>query len=350
MRTADGRLAPILTHLNDDTTWLCQLPLPEPAAEETGREYYSILVDPWLAGSQVDVGRWFSEQWHARRSKVESIWEIEELIRGRNAAAAASRAGASRRPRRSNSESWQRDGLERSPVDLVVVSYEFADHCHKETLLDVDGDVPVFATKKAAHLIRSWSHFRIVKDIPDFGSAGSDWRRTSFHPLPGWVGISSIPSQGSGLSYIHGAVLISFGSDEGSAAKSILYSPHGIVPEDARCIRQAQPQLETLLLLHGANDVSITPWSWGRLNLGATNGVKLQHALRPKYWIGTHDERKTAAGIIGYLLRWHTWTVSEILKLASEQKGRDSEGENGASDEDEVNFVQVGNGESLVLR
>lgn len=36
---------------------------------------------------------------------------------------------------------------ERTLIDAVAVSHEFTDHCHRETLEEVHGDVPVFATE-----------------------------------------------------------------------------------------------------------------------------------------------------------------------------------------------------------
>lgn len=83
--------------------------------------------------------------------------------------------------------------------------------------------------------------------------------------------------------------------------------------------------------------------------MGAPNGVKLQQALRPKYWIGTHDGNKKASGLISYILQWQTWSVSEILKMASEGRQKHGE-ENGSEPEEDGRFVVVGNGECIVLR
>jgi L-ascorbate metabolism protein UlaG (beta-lactamase superfamily) len=32
-------------------------------------------------------------------------------------------------------------------IDVVAISHEFTDHCHKDTLLEVSKDVPVLATE-----------------------------------------------------------------------------------------------------------------------------------------------------------------------------------------------------------
>jgi L-ascorbate metabolism protein UlaG (beta-lactamase superfamily) len=34
-----------------------------------------------------------------------------------------------------------------SCIDAVVICHEFTDHCHKDTLLELEREVPVFGTK-----------------------------------------------------------------------------------------------------------------------------------------------------------------------------------------------------------
>lgn len=54
----------------------------------------------------------------------------------------------------------------------------------------------------------------------------------------------------------------------------------------------------------------------GKLNLGGQNGVKLVHACKPRYWIGTHDEVKRASGLVSKVLKRKIWTVEEALREA----------------------------------
>jgi L-ascorbate metabolism protein UlaG (beta-lactamase superfamily) len=44
---------------------------------------------------------------------------------------------------------------EGSYIDAVIICHEFADHMHKETLLEISPTVPIFATAKAFSAIRS---------------------------------------------------------------------------------------------------------------------------------------------------------------------------------------------------
>jgi hypothetical protein len=131
---------PLLHHLNADTSWLLQVPRPASAIKHGSRIYYNILIDPWFVGGQSDVARWFSQQWHATESAVKSIAEVEELIRQIEILVGGLRLGKGR----------QRNGemaVEETLIDAVAISHEFTDHCHKDTLLEVHKDVPVFATE-----------------------------------------------------------------------------------------------------------------------------------------------------------------------------------------------------------
>jgi hypothetical protein len=156
---------PLLHHLNADTSWLLQLPRPSfrrgsttstSSADHTSssyesaglsrrlrtkrstqslrpaRAYYNILIDPWFTGGQSDVAPWFSQQFHAETSAVRHIRDVEALARDVEVLAGADNLDEPEDGR------W---------IDLVVVSHEFTDHCHKETLLEVDPSIPVFASE-----------------------------------------------------------------------------------------------------------------------------------------------------------------------------------------------------------
>jgi hypothetical protein len=129
---------PILHHLNADTSWLLQIPRPANAVKHGSRIFYNVLIDPWFVGGQSDVAKWFSQQFHATASAVQSVAEVEELARQVEILAGGLRTG-------------KRGGMamadDESLVDVVAISHEFTDHCHKETLLEVHRDVPVFATE-----------------------------------------------------------------------------------------------------------------------------------------------------------------------------------------------------------
>jgi hypothetical protein len=145
---------------------------------------------------------------------------------------------------------------------------------------------------------------------------------------------------GNDLLYYHSAILITFPSSPSSSsaeAEGILYTPHGISPSDLTTLFTAEPKISMLALLHGLQDISLHSWvKKAQLNMGAHNGLKVVRLLRVKYWVGTHDEVKKGGGVVGWFLR----RVGVSLQQALEEEGK-----NGG----EVKFVEVGNGESLVL-
>jgi hypothetical protein len=134
---------PILHKLNADTTWLLQIPRPASAIKHGSRIYYNILIDPWLQGPQSDVAKWFSQQWHASESAVGSIAEVDELALQIEILTGGLRMGK-------GSLRFRREVDTETLIDAVAVSHEFTDHCHKDTLLEVHKDVPVFATEVSA--------------------------------------------------------------------------------------------------------------------------------------------------------------------------------------------------------
>lgn len=377
---------PILHHLNPDTSWLLQIPRPQNAVKRGARFHYNILIDPWLRGGQSDVASWFSQQFHATDSAVQSVGELEELIREIEILSSELRLGAGRK---TVVELDEELGGDESLIDAVAVSHEFTDHCHKDTLLEIHPDVPVFAIKEAAKLIESWRHFRTVTTVNGFGADGdTDWRSTSLPPLPEWIGISRLLQVDDVLKY-HAALMITFNNRHGNAqsklaktsnhmkngtrkrhysaiepnedeetAEAIVYTPHGMHSGDLALIPKAQPAISTLAFLHGLHNVRVGTAS-GRTalqsNLGAHNGLKAQRILNASYWIGTHDEVKKGGGFIAWFLQRDVLTLKDALD--EERKSR-QDGDKGMANGElgrvldsfsDTNWCDLRNGESKIL-
>lgn len=338
---ADRR--PILHHLNADTSWLLQIPRPPIAQFQ--RPYFNILIDPWFAGPQTDVANWFSQQWHAEASAVGSIAEAEQLI--------------SRIEDLCSNSAEIKEEPGTGVIDAIAISHEFTDHCHKETLLEVHPNVPVFAPPEAAKLVRSWNHFRTVHETPAFSGKGLDWRSTSISPLPKWVGISRLQVE-SDFIYYHSALLIAFDHSIGTGATPgrkdspdpeafadcVVYTPHGIHPSAASPVVEASPPVRPLAFIHGLHDVRLSKAQ--QLNLGAHNGLAAQRILKAKYWLATHDEVKKGGGIVGWFLQRKVISIEEALKEEARREKAVSGGEMRLISE-ETNFKAVGNGGSIVL-
>jgi hypothetical protein len=382
---------PLLTHLNADTTWLLSLPIPtnttspdsttknrnnvtgaaqhglendeNKARNGRGREddvpakekvFFHILIDPWLRGSQSDVAHFVSRQWHAHESAVQTIAEVEDLIDDFEALASSSFSPEASQPNCESSGS----GSKSPSIDAIVVSHEFTDHMHRETLLEVSSSVPVFAPGKAAGMIRSWAHFDTVVTLgSSLGAQGTDWRKTSVPPLPEWLGISRLGVDKVDLLYYHSAIMFAFlpcsddaspsfstAADENAEieaqeAEAIIYTPHGISPTDLQHLPTANPPIHTLALLHGLHDIRLGP----QLNLGAHNGLKVQRLTGARYWIATHDEVKKGGGLVSWFLKREVVSVREALEREMKEIGSGKEGKR------EVRFMELGNGESLIL-
>ncbi|RMY61164.1 hypothetical protein D0865_01141 [Hortaea werneckii] len=391
---------PLLHHLNADTSWLLQIPRPDSAVRNGARFYFNILLDPWLRGGQSDLASWFSQQWHVEKSAVGSIAQLEELAREMEILASGLRLGQGRK---TNAAIEAASGPDETFIDAVAVSHEFTDHCHKETLLEVHPDVPVFAIHEAARLIQSWHHFRTVITINNFGTEGeTDWRSSSVPPLPDWIGISRLLQTDDVLNY-HSALMIAFNNqhanyqshqlhkttplppttpnnpstrkrhhapitpnEDEESAEAILYTPHGISSGDLTLIPSATPPIHTLAFLHGLHNVRVST-ATGRTalqsNLGAHNGLKAQRILNAKYWIGTHDGVKRGGGLVAWFLQRESLTLGDALEAERRRRRKRREGRGGStmtrsSGEDldktvesfeGVNWVDLQNGESKVL-
>lgn len=316
---------PCLTHLNADTSWL--LSIPRPDNDKTGRSYFHLLLDPWLKGGQSDVTKLLSQQWHAIPSALQTIKAVDELAQQLEDAISSA------------TPAWKPATF----IDAVVVSHEFTDHMHQQTLLEVDPSVPVYATAKAANIIASWKHFKTVNTVEKITGSGRDWKETSKPPLPAWLGICRVAYEGSDMLYYHSAVLITWQLAPDQKVEACIYTPHGIAPEDLKPVASAMPPIHTLALLHGLHDIQVG----AQLNLGAHNGLKAQRLLNAKYWIGTHDEVKRGGGIVSWFLKRKVLTVEEAL----EQEIKKEQGDAGepVQELDNVHFVDLQNGESLIL-
>ena len=240
-----------------------------------------------------------------------------------------------------------------SYIDVVVISHEFTDHCNKRTLLELDRETTIFATRRAVRLIQSWKYFLDVHEIPSLPKYHFDWRKTSQHSLPDWLGICQVTSQYDTLDY-HSAILLAFDLSlkhlpgqlyKGLPAEAIVYTPHGIHAQDLDLISSASPQFTTLALMHGLHDITI---SVQRLNLGAHNGLRAQRKCQAKYWVSTHDEVKKSAGFITPWLHRKALTLKEALDEEREAKGEIKD-ESALADVREVIFADLLSGESLLL-
>ncbi len=339
---------PILTHLNGDTSWLLQLPWKD---APSGRSRFNILIDPWFNGIQIDIAWWFSRQWHVTEPAVQSIAELNERLKGTESLP----QGLSPGSRDEGSASTQQNT---NPyIDAVLISHEFTDHCNKGTLLEIDPATPILANGTAAVTIRSWSHFISVQDIPALSMAAPMWRTFTADALPSWLGVFRI-SQSLDISNTHAAVVVCFNleqdgffgsvTSEDRPAEAVIYTPHGLLPENIKLLSSALPPIRPLVLMHGLREVFIG-W-FGRVNLGAVNGLECCENSKARYWVPTHDEVKLGKGLIKYLLRYNSLTVEEAIKRLKETKVKQrAHAVEETKCTENFQFVELNSGDSLLL-
>lgn len=187
--------------------------------------HFNILLDQWLQDPQSDVAWWFGTQWHVvpSRARVASMADPDACLRELEGCSPKGQPKAE------------------SLIDVVAVSHESTDHCHRAGL------PPVFARDVAAHFIHSWDHFGTVITMPGL-SEGVPWSRLTVGALPDWFATGRIITPGNAL-YYHSAVLITFDlNGDGSDAEAIVYSPHGIESGDLAGLPASG--VGTLALLH----------------------------------------------------------------------------------------------------
>ncbi|KAF2668221.1 hypothetical protein BT63DRAFT_425546 [Microthyrium microscopicum] len=308
---------PILHHLNADSSWLLQL--PHPHSKPGQRTFFNILIDPWLTGPQSDVASWFSTQWHSESPAYASIADVEELA-------------------------WKTESIidksatRNSPIDVVAISHEFTDHCHRETLMQLPVTVPVLAPPKAAGVVSAWKHFDHVCEMLPFPQHSGELA------LPYWVRVSRVQDESDAL-YYHSAVVVAFKSraDGEDVEEFVMYTPHGVGVSAVEKMRETAPSLRPLCLIHGLHDVKLSVVQ--QLNLGGHHGLNVYRALKSDscYWVGTHDEQKKGGGLVSWFLHRNMITLGDALRQEKLLRMK-------AEDEDiKVLYEEIGNGEQKIL-
>ncbi|KAB8532550.1 hypothetical protein FH972_025495 [Carpinus fangiana] len=112
--------------LNADSSFLLIFSPPAAAHDPQGTfpGSFTILIDPWLSGPSTVVHPKFAHTTHTVPSCVESLDALPD-------------------------------------PDVVLISQDQPDHCHRQTLLTLPSDsrANIFAIAPAARKIRSWKHF-----------------------------------------------------------------------------------------------------------------------------------------------------------------------------------------------
>jgi hypothetical protein len=257
-----------LRHLNADTSWLIIF------------DGFKILLDPWLFGPQTDYFRYFSTQEHAVPSSMQNISRDLDV-----------------------------------QIDAIIISHEFTDHCHEETLRSLSATIPVFATTNASKLIRRWHHFQHVYNIPLLNDRFEKFTLSMLNEqqselnMPDTISVGYIPEKGfMAMPSLHGATCISFLVNN-LQWHSLLYIPHGCKHSSILEWFDQQSDVNVSILLQGFNRVYNPIWLGGLISYGCDEAAKLAVTVKARHWIATHDEDKVASGLVSKFLKRDCSTI-----------------------------------------
>lgn len=206
----------------------------------------SVLIDPWLLGSEVDGFSWFNEQWHATPPVA-----IDDL----------------------------------GDYQSILVSQKYSDHCHRQTL-EALHPVPLIATPSASKRLRREMPSQEIRILPELCSG--NWLDEGSLKMAYLDPVRIIDPIYNGVVIRHGQEVI-------------VYFPHGFTLR--------APQLEilksydVLILITSFSTFRLPVFLGGASNPGKENALKLVEALSPRKVVHTHDENKHARGLVKKLAK-----------------------------------------------
>lgn len=322
--------------LNSDCTFLFTFSpaLTTPDHPDHFAGTFNILIDPWLAGQASVLHPLFHFTKHTDKPHITSLADLKQKL------------------------------------DLIIISQDKPDHCHRETLctLPKNQNVNILATPAAAKKIKSWKYFTedIIHAIPAY-DAKRDEESTITIKIPGYmpssaegeITITHLPPTRLDLTKVHNGIAITYRppgtgtilpeiqqrpqttadhnqSPIETPTLSILFTPHGLPPATL------QPWLTTHLLPRITNDRNQTPTLTlllhslshdrnptclgGTVVHGAPGGLALLHSLRslnPSFsvdnWIGAHDGAVERGGWSTWWLKSRSYGVQETQMWVDEE-------------------------------
>jgi hypothetical protein len=311
-------------HLNSDASFLLTFRpiIPFPPSPGDISNSFTILLDPWLSGPSKIFHPKFSISRHKAPPCVSSLSELPE-------------------------------------PDLVIVSQEKSDHCHRETLTQLprrEGKTLVLAEPAAAKTIKGWKHFDADKLVvlPRWEEPGHSKTDTVYRiaipPLgsdgePGEVTVAYLPQKGD-YTGLHSAIGITyrppsitrpfqtrpitppdspssstFSNSVADRALSVIYSPHGcnyktLTPYvTSHLIYEAA--LPLTALLHCFDKVTNAWYLGGNICSGFPGGLEIAQKLCAKAWISAHDGDKDSRGFANHKVVVEKYEREEVESVVS---------------------------------
>jgi hypothetical protein len=318
-----------IQHLNTDCTFLLAFS-PAYTTEENPHRLpgaFTILIDPWLSGHSSILHPSFQYTKHTDAPHITSLADLKQ------------------------------------PIDLIIISQDKPDHCHRETLCSLPKykHVNILATRAAAKKIKSWNFFAedSIHIIPPYNPKIKETLITITLPAytstssPGELTIAHLPTKHD-LAKVHDAIAITYRppstifsapsqpshAQTSTPTLSLLYTPHGISPSTLRPYLTSHLQsinaLPLTALIHAFSHERNPSCLGGSVVRGAPGGLKLLKELEGKVgvWISAHDAPLERRG-------WSvTWLKSRILGAREVEKWVQDEGWG-------TRCVEMGSGEVL---
>jgi hypothetical protein len=201
----------------------------------------SLLIDPWLIGSEVDGFKWLNEQWH--ETPPLPIAEIP---------------------------SYQN----------IVISQPYSDHCHSNTLKQLRAEVPIYAIPPAKkRLMREMAN----RQVFSIGERETDWTSIGELKVARFT-----PSKL--LDPIYHALVLARENE------AIVYAPHGFTLTQQQ--QDLIDHLKVRLLITSFAYFRIPTLLGGLVNPGTEGALALMKQVQPETVLNTHDENKPGKGLV----------------------------------------------------
>ncbi|KAG9248536.1 hypothetical protein BJ878DRAFT_531854 [Calycina marina] len=315
-------------HLNGDASFLLSFQpiLPFPPTSESDIRPFTILLDPWITGT--------SKVWHSkfsisRQKQPSCISSLTEL----------------------------------SEPNLVVISQDKPDHCHKETLTQLSrtgGKTIILAEPASAKIIRSWRHFNPSKvhTLLKWERKQSKIKSSSIHRIAvppqvphGTAGEVTITfmAQPLDITGLHSAIGITyrpptfslspfeslpptppdsprscqstFSASITDRTLSVIFSPHGcnyktLAPYVTSHL-VAEAALPLTVLLHCYDRVQNAWYMGGNICSGFPGGLEIAQNLEAQVWISAHDSDKENKGFANNKIVIRKFPREEVESMVS---------------------------------
>ncbi|KAF8470638.1 hypothetical protein BDZ91DRAFT_718570 [Kalaharituber pfeilii] len=361
-QSAANNLKPslILTHISADATFLLSYRPLQHLSSATAP--FTILFDPWLVGSSPVFHPSFSTQSHTITPSITHLSQLEY------------------------------------PPDVVLISQDKTDHCHEETLRQLDTgaggrdeNVRIWAVKGAVGRVRGWGIVKRAERVEELkvwkavkGGKGPEERVVRVDIPVDMSGLESVKEKGLEEMYahveivhlpavypwefpsLHSAIGVRFvtrytfrktsrGGDTDIGRKSqetcththlTLYTPHGVPPSAVlpylSSLTSGNARATIDLLLHPFTFTTTPPHLGGKITLGIPNVLAIIRAgVRIVVLTSAHDEKKDVGGYVSSKIKCRRWSVEDVVKEVREALIE----VNGEASGERTEVWELGNGE-----